>query len=255
MFTAYFDASGTRLDSQIVTIAGFVSDATQWLKFEEEWTEILHQFDVPYLHMKEFAHFKGPFKEWRGQESMRRSFLDRLSGVLVRRVHHSVCRNVRVKDFDALNLDYPLLELIGTPIAFAGLTSVGAVTMWRRRCSDDQPTVFIFEDGDHDKEFLIRALVRYYDINPAYKQKAEHIEFQAADWLAYEHRNLSSDWIQKDQRLAARDYRRSLTILYDRLPHDDWGDIGKAEMEKICQRLAMPSRKDLAMADDGGSPR
>jgi len=65
MYNTYFDVSGTRLDSDIISVAGFVSDVQQWLKFEEEWREVLGEFGVPYLHMRKFAHFKGPFEDKR----------------------------------------------------------------------------------------------------------------------------------------------------------------------------------------------
>jgi hypothetical protein len=236
MFTTYFDVSGTRLDSDIISVAGFVSDGEQWLKFEGEWREVLEEFGVPYLHMREFAHFKGPFESWRGQEKKRREFLQRLSGILARRVRKNFCRSIRVRDFEALAPTFSLEQIFGSPLGLCGVTCVGAVRIWQEQFTDGELNALIFEDGDEDKSTLTRSLETYHNVNPVYRRKEEHVQFQAADWVAYENRNLSSDWIQRRDSWGQKNYRRSATLLYDRVPND-WGDIGASEIHEICERL------------------
>jgi hypothetical protein len=237
MFTTYFDASGTRLDSDIVTLAGFTSDVTQWMKFEEEWTEVLRAFGVPYLHMKEFAHFKGPFGSWKGQEQKRIDLLGRLSAVIKRRTHKGFCRSIRVGDFEVFDRDYPIRETIGTPLAIAGLTCVAAVILWLRKYGDQDDPVFAFEDGDQDKAFLTRALQMHSGINPVYRRKGQHVQFQAADGLAYENRIVSSRWIHNNEHMGQSEYRKSISVLADRISHDEWGDIGADEFDELRSRL------------------
>jgi len=241
VLTTYFDASGTRHDSDIVTLAGFVSDDEQWDKFEEEWNAVLNLFSVPYLHMREFAHFKGPYKTWREDEAKRRTFLDRLAGVMARRTRLGVCRSIRVQDFEALDREFALRDLIGSPLAFAGLACIGAVELWHRKYGEAEPRGFIFKDGDSEKQTLTKALQHFHGMKAVYKPKQEHVQFQAADWAAYENRNLSSDWMRRSEQFTLRDYRRSAMIIYDRMA-TDWGDMGDPEMRTICEQLAIPKR-------------
>jgi hypothetical protein len=238
VFTTYLDASGTRLDSEVVTIAGFVAEVQQWVRFEKEWADVLKLFAVPYLHMVEFAQFTGPFKSWRNQEQKRREFLDRLSRIIARRARRGFYRSVRVKQFDVLNRSHPVEEMFLSPLALAGLTCVGAVNNWAQRYADGGENVIVFEDGDSDKPTLTKVLELYHNFTPIYKRKHAHPGFQAADWLAYEGRRLSSDWINKRETWSQRNYRRSVTILYDRIP-TDLGDIGEREIQQLCEGLAV----------------
>ena len=49
-FSAYFDASGTS-DTQVITVAGFVSTVKKWIRFEEEWQAILRREGVKVLQL------------------------------------------------------------------------------------------------------------------------------------------------------------------------------------------------------------
>ena len=60
--TLYCDASGKEEDP-ILTVAGFVGHVDEWLKFEPAWNAVLKEFDVPYFHMREFAHSLGGYKK------------------------------------------------------------------------------------------------------------------------------------------------------------------------------------------------
>jgi hypothetical protein len=53
---AYFDESGKAEDPTraAMSVAGYVGTMESWESFEEQWAAALRQFDVPYLHMKEF---------------------------------------------------------------------------------------------------------------------------------------------------------------------------------------------------------
>lgn len=71
--TAYLDESKS---APMFVLAGLVSTASSWKRFSREWIKVLKEFKIPYLHMKEFAFFRGVFAGW--TEGMRRSFLNRL---------------------------------------------------------------------------------------------------------------------------------------------------------------------------------
>jgi hypothetical protein len=71
--TAYLDESES---DPFFVLAGLISSPSGWNRFSREWIKVLKEYEVPSLHMKEFAFFKKAFKGW--TEGMRRSFLNRL---------------------------------------------------------------------------------------------------------------------------------------------------------------------------------
>src|SRR5215831_17772262 len=81
-YTAYFDGSGSPADTAAVVVAGFVAPVDQWVDFERNWNECLKHFGVSALHMREFAHSRGEFSSWKGNETKRRHFLGRLITII-----------------------------------------------------------------------------------------------------------------------------------------------------------------------------
>jgi len=59
VLSSYSDAIGTVNSEHALVVSGFVSTTEKWMRFEKCWTQILKLFDVPYFHMKEFAHSTG----------------------------------------------------------------------------------------------------------------------------------------------------------------------------------------------------
>jgi hypothetical protein len=56
MLAGYFDESGTHgRDSNTVVVAGYVSDADKWVKFDEEWQQALQDYSITHFHMKDYA--------------------------------------------------------------------------------------------------------------------------------------------------------------------------------------------------------
>src|SRR5260370_36702966 len=53
-FTAYLDESGINVDSDAVTLAGFLGGARAWLHVDERWREILASEGIEDFHAKEF---------------------------------------------------------------------------------------------------------------------------------------------------------------------------------------------------------
>lgn len=74
MLTCYFDAS---YDSpiSITVVSGWVASSAAWEQFDADWRILLAQYDIPYFHMREFAHSVGPFAGWKGEEIKRANFL------------------------------------------------------------------------------------------------------------------------------------------------------------------------------------
>jgi hypothetical protein len=97
MLIAYFDESGHSRQTDFVSMAACVGRYDQWKMLDQQWNAALAKHRAPYLHMREFAHSIGPFKEW--TEPQRRGLMaDCLAAVTASRlVLATAC--VRVADF------------------------------------------------------------------------------------------------------------------------------------------------------------
>ena len=63
MYSCYYDASSSQdTATKPLVVVGLLSTMKKWLKGDKEWEGVLFDFGVPYLHMKEFAHSRGPFR-------------------------------------------------------------------------------------------------------------------------------------------------------------------------------------------------
>jgi hypothetical protein len=63
VFKAYLDDSGDDVDPQhsACSMGGFLGTFEAWAAFECEWQRLLSELNIPWLHMKEFAHYQKPF--------------------------------------------------------------------------------------------------------------------------------------------------------------------------------------------------
>src|SRR5437870_595584 len=105
-FTGYFDGSGSPDDTIAVVVAGFVATAEQWIEFERNWNDCLRDFEVSSLHMRHFAHSRGEFAAWKGNEEKRRRFLGRLISIIRIRVWHSFASAVVMEDYRNVDAKY-----------------------------------------------------------------------------------------------------------------------------------------------------
>jgi hypothetical protein len=159
-FSAYFDESGTKADTQAVVVAGFIAPTEQWLAFERDWKSILSMFGVNSLHMRHFAHSTGEYVSWKGNENRRRDFLSRLIGTIKIRAHHSFACAVLMDAYRLADSKYKLHEVI-TPYTLAARTCVGKAYDWAKHFNIHEDHIaFFFEDGSEDKSDLMRRMER-----------------------------------------------------------------------------------------------
>ena len=71
---AYFDETGHGADAntKIIGMAGCLTAAELWRMIEKQWKAALQSENLPYFHMREYAHSQGIFKTWKGDENRRR---------------------------------------------------------------------------------------------------------------------------------------------------------------------------------------
>jgi hypothetical protein len=113
-FKGYFDESGKEEDPQFadsaISVGGWVTTVDSWRDLEAKWSAVLAraEFDVPYLHMKEFAHSepRTPFESWKGDEPRRSAFMAALTDVIRDSDLAGVGAIVRVPDLQRFNREH-----------------------------------------------------------------------------------------------------------------------------------------------------
>ncbi|GEM_PF-1651379 len=241
-YTVYSDASGHPADSAVLIVAGFVSRADKWLRFESQWGRLLQDFNVSCFHMKEFTQRIGQFAGW--DVTRQTDFLSRAIPLIKATTHKSFSSGVVVKDLLRLHTEYSIpdhLEL-NSPYGWCAMNMIRLVTEWmRRNLVAHDPVRFVFEDGDLDRgKFLIRAK-DVYGFSPSFENKKSCLPLQIADFVAWEHRRFSMD---KEQGKRSP-LRRSFVSLFRQIPHDgSWSFTRWKSIEKGCQLLGIPKRSE-----------
>ena len=108
VFEAFFDESGKRdnPDHRVVAVAGLLANREHWERFDTDWRQALHRAGVPYLHMREFAHFVGPFEKFKNDELGRRSLLAELLDIATRPFVTTIGSSVILEHYEALPEDF-----------------------------------------------------------------------------------------------------------------------------------------------------
>lgn len=80
--SAYMDETGHSKEERqkFVGMAGLIATDENWERFERKWREALTFFRIPYFHMKDFAHSRGPFEGW--NELKRRKLFGKLLKIM-----------------------------------------------------------------------------------------------------------------------------------------------------------------------------
>jgi hypothetical protein len=247
-FSAYFDASGG--SGQVATVvAGYLTSVEAWERFDCDWRLVLAHDNVPYFHMREFAHFRGPFKDWRGQDGRRANFLARLVGVCKDHLHCRFSTIVLANDFSEVDQEYPLSEVLDSPYTLAARTCAGKVREWMKANQYNEPVEHIFENGDVDFDlgmFKKRFQSDGFSI-PIFKPKKDEKDiwvtpFQAADFAAWEFLKAINK-AEAGLVNSLGDLRKSLLNL-STIPAAD-GTYGKEELIRMCQRIGLPTRSEI----------
>ncbi len=197
--TAYFDASGSPDDTDVVAVGGLVSTAEKWIAFCGQWQECLDAFEVSALHMRDFSQSKREFSSWRNDEPRRSRFLSGLIRAIENHVEYTVASAVLMKHYRSLDERYCISEFM-RPYTFAASTCVGAIARWARESAHHPAGIaYIFEKGDVDQSDVGRCwdsefpearlspiFLRKGDYHPDPRVCAPIRPFEAADLIAYE---------------------------------------------------------------------
>lgn len=236
--TLYGDASGKEKDS-ILAVGGVVGRIDEWLAFEPEWNAVLNEFEVPYFHMREFAHSVEAYKTgWKEKEDKRRAFIDALVKVLLRHAGYWMGACVVRSDYLKVDTDYRLHESYH-PYTLCARYCVDQATAWRDIHWPTVPIKYVFESGDPHPGQLRDAVVRAYGVEPIFR-KRDNVPLQAADFAAYEVLKMYRRLTVETDRLyetARKSFRRWWEI------PGKWGQMEEKDLRVLC-RVANIQRRN-----------
>lgn len=243
MLTSCLDASGGE-DHGFVVVAGYVAQLPRWEMFARDWQFMLKQYDVPYFHMKDFAHGKEPFDSqgWKN-EVRRENFLRHLVSVIATYTDFGVACLIRYKDFLEADKQYHLRDAYPFPYVLAARDCIAIVNKQLKRKGISDPVEYVFERGDRGAGALV-DLATAQNLNiPTFKSSRDHgnekgvVQLQAADFAAYE---LYKGMKATVDNMALVKYRRSLLALANLETY--WGKYDKAKLIELCERARIPPR-------------
>jgi Protein of unknown function (DUF3800) len=266
MYTAYFDESGVHQGSPAAVVAGYLSTDERWSGFEREWRNLLVDHGVSAFHRTHLESFRGEFcREAGWDENRRRQLLRSAHDIIKRYTLFGVGAAVVRLDFEK-EMPAAVRTAFGGPYGWLVHDCLVGVGHWAvdNRCTEG--VGYVFEAGArgrHQVEKMFAVLcreTRFRDLcrigSWKFSTKAEALQLQAADILAYEiYKHMDNRIVA---RSAKRPIRRSAFDLFrlqtDKAHYWDAARFRKwlertaplvAQVEERERRLLAAGRKDL----------
>jgi hypothetical protein len=221
--TAYLDESKS---DPIFVLAGLVSTAHNWNRFSREWGKVLKEYQIPYLHMNEFAFCRGPFHGW--SESRRKALLQRFLFLIKsgERIHSFSCI-FNYREYD--NIFPPKFRLQQDHYFFAFQNCIVGMKGFcdRHNLIPDRGSIdLVFDNQEQFSPRALKVYAKYKSIDSipeearnviaslSFADDEKVVPLQASDLLAYE--------INKNRR----GFRRNPGIALNKLrgSHSTWND-------------------------------
>jgi hypothetical protein len=203
IITTYLDESGTHAQSPISVMAGYVGTATQWQRFEANWTALVRKAGVQFVHGVELSKRTGQFKGWRAEDV--NALMVSLDGVIATHLQLGFSVIVRDDDYKSIYAAGPHPRHVPKDtkygvcfracLAFVPSLIASELKLAKQTPLDSQMTInFVLEQG-HRNVGDARRLFDLYkaDLSPEWEQFVGTLETstkdspgsQAADFLAY----------------------------------------------------------------------
>jgi hypothetical protein len=246
MFETYCDEAGG-LDHGFIAVCGWLASVERWRQFEIDWKAMLATYDVPYLHMKEFAHFKGPFEKFLSVDAgPRTNFMKEATRIIRESVEFGFVCVVNYEDFRKVNAQYHLKEHLRSPYALAGRFCIARSNLWVKQQGHSlRDVAYVFEDGGPDIGGLVevtkQAGIQIPTFNPSRDTEiqAGMVQLQAADFLAYEMRKAVVD--HRDPMTKPEFFRKSFQTFFG-CPVVQ-GNYREEQLLGLCRTAKIPIRE------------
>jgi len=215
-YNAFMDAAGKpeHGPEEWCVVAGFISTVERWADFELCWNMLLQKHEIPYLQMSALHARKKPYTDskWEDADYMA-SFLAEAGEMVRGHVLTWGADVVKNEDFAKACISRPGLPkfinaygLCGTAVALR--LQMGWI-LYHFRQMERASVEHFFEEGDSGVDGIGRAFRRagmsQPIVRPGKPRKDApgiryYVQFQAADWLAFETRKMAKKyWPNKPQ--------------------------------------------------------
>jgi hypothetical protein len=198
MLTGYFDETGHSKDptQRIVGMGGLLAPASGWETFEHKWKRALKEFDIPYFHMKEFAHSTDVFEDWKGREIIRRKLFAKLIKAMEAAYPIPIGATVPKEVYNATYAEYPQFKKEDLYHEALHCCVGGAVGIRHTmgQLDESEKVALVFSQHEEFRSHILKQYDRTIkEFEPFQKISAisfadmrELVSLQAADLVAYE---------------------------------------------------------------------
>src|ERR1700704_1234102 len=195
VFSAYFDESGSP-NGAVFCVGGWIGERDSWILFEKEWADTLREFNVSSLHMIDYAHSNGEFSGWKGDEPRRKAFYSRLLWIIRNRVRTSIGAVMNNQTYLSVMATLPNPRF-RHPYAVCGMECLRLIEEWATEYQIPASSITCMCEGGPvgQGEFLEAGLPLGMDLS--FADKPKHLQFQAADMVAYEASKASTDVLSR----------------------------------------------------------
>jgi hypothetical protein len=241
LFNAYFDASGNKR-TPVLTVAGFVSTARKWARFDAEWSAVLSRERVDSMHMTDFASNQKQFAAWRGQTDRRRNFIADLTECVRKNTNKGFASSVVLSDYNQVNGEFLLSERVGQPFTLCARSCLGGLKRWADRKKISLRNILVaIEHGDEDQGELL-GFARVEGIQVISLTKGEAIALQAGDLAAWKCRTVLNNTLAASVG-SVEDSERILRSLDPiRRVVQNNGGYDETALLKLCKSTKVPKR-------------
>ena len=159
MLHAYLDDSGSHDQSDHFVVAGYIADVRQWDLFNPHWQEVLVNYGLRHMHMKEFeSRFRNPNSEYSViSKSRGEILLYQLAAAIRCRVRLAIGGIVPMEGYRE-HIKDKHEAYTGHAYTIAVNILLKAIERWAKQNHHTEPIAFFFERGTLHSGELIREL-------------------------------------------------------------------------------------------------
>lgn len=196
MFTAYFDDSGTDINSNIAIAACYIGAVEQWDRLTKTWNEIRAEkgAEFEYFATADCLSGAGQFAGWSWEKRDR--LIRRLIAEIRIRVRMGIGTAVIKADYDAALSGWKRRVAGQTHFAFAVNICLMQIKRWRKKFNVKEPIEYVFDLTGKGKGEILATLSDLERFDPqsfgiiehgySFKSKKVLPPLQAADILAHQ---------------------------------------------------------------------
>lgn len=247
-YASNYDAGGSKDSEAPLVVAGLVGNERRWRRFEREWEGLLGEYQIPYLHMKEFNSSKPPFESFKGNQQKRDRFCYHATQIIQRGVNKVIGHGVMPSDYWAVNERYRLDDFWGNCYTMAAVGCTMLVDGWMSTTHPGQAYEHIVSKGDSGQGFMRHTASRAGRMDVNFRERKNPITgrywrpFEACDFVAWE---FAREWGEQRKEQAgldrAREMRFSMHMLARHIPQT-FQVISADGIEKLAVELNVPPR-------------